>query len=410
MTSRRLLTAAVLAAALGAGALGAVAHRAPAGAATAAPPPAVYNGDSGYRVVRSSGDVESFGTSFLTTPTQTTPVVAAAATSTGNGVWLVTAAAAVTPRGDAVQLGSTKPMALNRPIVAAASTTSGNGLWLVATDGGVFSYGNAAFYGSTGGVRLNKPIVGMAPTPTGKGYWLVASDGGVFSYGDASFFGSTGGVRLNKPVVGMTPTPTGKGYWLVASDGGIFSYGDATFLGSTGSIKLAQPIVAMQSTGTGRGYRMVAADGGIFSYGDAHFYGSKPGPVAAVAIVPGPAQTQAELAVQFAFNHLGDQYEWGATGPSTWDCSGLTQGAYKSAGVVVPRTSEQQWAGTTRLAADAALRPGDLLFFGTPSDASHVGIYVGDGKFIDAPHTGAVVQVETLSGRTNYLGATRPVP
>jgi len=375
-------------------------------AGPATPPTAVRSGESGYRVVRSTGAVDSFGAPFLTTPPAGT-IVAAASTADGNGVWLVSAAGAVTPRGSAPQLGSTKAMALNKPVVGAASTPSGNGLWLVATDGGVFSYGNAGFFGSTGGIRLNKPIVGMAPTPSGQGYWLVASDGGVFSYGNAGFFGSTGGMVLNKPVVGMAPTPSGQGYWLVASDGGVFSFGDATFLGSTGGIRLNQPVISMASTGTGGGYRMVAADGGIFSFGDARFYGAKPGGAGAVAIIPGPAATQAVLAVQFAFAHIGDPYLYGGTGPSSWDCSGLVQGAYKSSGVTVPRTSEDQWARLPKVPAGAPLQPGDLVFFGTPADASHVGIYVGDGKMINAPRTGLNVQVDSIS-RSDYLGAARP--
>ena len=74
-----------------------------------------------------------------------------------------------------------------------AATTDGNGYWLVASDGGIFSYGDAMFYGSTGSIRLNLPIVGMAPTPDGKGYCLVGFDGGVFTFGDADFYGSTAG-------------------------------------------------------------------------------------------------------------------------------------------------------------------------------------------------------------------------
>ena len=56
-----------------------------------------------------------------------------------------------------------------------AATTDGNGYWLVASDGGIFSYGDATFYGSTGAIHLNLPIVGMAPTPDGRGYWLVGA-------------------------------------------------------------------------------------------------------------------------------------------------------------------------------------------------------------------------------------------
>jgi uncharacterized delta-60 repeat protein len=170
-----------------------------------------------------------------------------------------------------------EPMRLNRPIVAIAATPTGNGYWLTAADGGVFAFGDAPYLGSTGGIKLNRSIVGMAPTPTGKGYWLVASDGGVFGFGDATFHGSTGAQRLNQPIVGMAATPTGNGYWLAAADGGIFSFGDARFLGSAADWKLDRPVVGITSTGSGQGYWLAAADGGIFTFGDAPFYGSAKG-------------------------------------------------------------------------------------------------------------------------------------
>ena len=201
------------------------------------------------------------------------------ATDPNGGFWTVTPTGAVTPHGGSPALGSPtlSNLRLAQPIVGMAATTDGNGYWLVASDGGIFSYGDATFYGSTGGLRLNKPIVGMAPTPSGRGYWLVASDGGIFSYGDATFYGSTGSIRLNKPVVGMAATTDGAGYWLVASDGGIFSYGDAQFYGSTGSLHLNLPVVGMAASPSGNGYWLVGFDGGVFTFGDAQFYGSAAG-------------------------------------------------------------------------------------------------------------------------------------
>jgi hypothetical protein len=143
---------------------------------------------------------------------------------------------------------------LNRPIVGAATTPDGNGLWEVASDGGIFSRGDAGFFGSTGALKLNKPIVGMASTPDGGGYWLVASDGGIFAFGDARFFGSTGSLKLNKPIVGMARTSSGSGYWLVASDGGVFNFGDATFYGSLGGTPPPNPVLGLVPTRTGAGY------------------------------------------------------------------------------------------------------------------------------------------------------------
>ena len=204
------------------------------------------------------------------------PRFGAAATSSGEGYWLVGADGNVYPFG-VPAFGSLSGRPPARPITGAAATPSGAGYWLVGTDGGIFSFGDARFFGSTGAMRLNRPIVGMAATPSGAGYWLVATDGGVFSFGDARFFGSTGAMRLNKPIVGMASTPSGRGYWLVASDGGVFAFGDAGFFGSTGAIILNKPITGMSTSRSGRGYRFVATDGGLFSFGDAPYAGSAAG-------------------------------------------------------------------------------------------------------------------------------------
>ena len=214
-----------------------------------------------------------------------TPVVNPAPTPSdpdagANGYWVVGADGRVEAFGSAPDLGGTAaPGALNSltaPIVAAAATPTGQGYWLAGADGGVFAFGDAAFLGSMGGQRINSPIVGLAATPTGRGYWLLGGDGGVFRFGDARFFGSTGGLALREPVVDMTPTPGGAGYWLVARDGGVFTFGDAAFFGSTGGLQLSRPVTSLTASGSG-GYWLVGADGGIFSFGDAAFHGSLPG-------------------------------------------------------------------------------------------------------------------------------------
>ena len=204
------------------------------------------------------------------------PVVRAGrASCPTTGYRLIAADGGVFTFGDAGFFGSTGGIVLNRPIVAAAATPSGDGYWLFASDGGVFSFGDAGFFGSTGDVVLNKPIVGAAATPTGGGYWLFASDGGVFSFGDAAFWGSTGDVVLNGPIVAAAATPSGDGYWLFASDGGVFSFGDAGFFGSTGDVVLNKPIVGAEASRKGRGYTLFASDGGVFTFGDAPFQGSE---------------------------------------------------------------------------------------------------------------------------------------
>ncbi|MEU5896158.1 MULTISPECIES: C40 family peptidase [Streptomyces] len=103
--------------------------------------------------------------------------------------------------------------------------------------------------------------------------------------------------------------------------------------------------------------------------------------------------TKAAKVIAFAEAQIGKPYVWGATGPDSYDCSGLTQDAWKAAGISLPRTTwDQVKVGTTVKTADA--EPGDLVFF--YDDISHVGIYIGDGKMIHAPKPGANVRVESI--------------
>ena len=102
-------------------------------------------------------------------------------------------------------------------------------------------------------------------------------------------------------------------------------------------------------------------------------------------------------ALRVAAGQLGKSYQWGATGPKTFDCSGLTSFAFRQAGITLPRSSSQQ-ARVGRAVAFDDLQPGDLVFFYNP--ISHVGIYAGDGKMIGAPQTGDVVRYQTVNPRT----------
>ena len=94
----------------------------------------------------------------------------------------------------------------------------------------------------------------------------------------------------------------------------------------------------------------------------------------------------------YACAHLGDPYVWAAAGPGAFDCSGLTMQAWESAGVSLPHNADQQSHYGTRVPPTlAGLQPGDLVFFNSP--ISHVGIYIGRGLMIHAPHTGTVVKI-----------------
>ncbi|MGW2177388.1 NlpC/P60 family protein [Streptomyces sp. NPDC001732] len=116
------------------------------------------------------------------------------------------------------------------------------------------------------------------------------------------------------------------------------------------------------------------------------------------------ATTQAEKVLAFARAQIGKPYVWGATGPDSYDCSGLTQAAWRAAGVDLPRTTWDQVKIGTRVAT-ADLRPGDLVFF--YDDISHVGIYKGDGMMIHAPKPGANVREESIYYMPIY-GSVRP--
>ena len=124
------------------------------------------------------------------------------------------------------------------------------------------------------------------------------------------------------------------------------------------------------------------------------------------ATYSGTTSTQGGKAVAFAYAQLGKPYQWGATGPGSYDCSGLVQAAWASAGVSIPRTTYAQWAALPHIST-SALEPGDLLYF---DGVGHVAIYVGGGNIIDAPQTGQDVQKIPLAGwyKSTLVGAARP--
>ena len=113
----------------------------------------------------------------------------------------------------------------------------------------------------------------------------------------------------------------------------------------------------------------------------------------------------AQIAVQWAHSELGKPYVWGAAGPDSFDCSGLTQYVYGKAGIYLPHYTGSQW-NVGRHVTRAELQPGDLVFYF--SDLSHEAIYIGGGQVIHAPHTGDVVRVAPLD-MDPYEGAVRVV-
>ena len=115
--------------------------------------------------------------------------------------------------------------------------------------------------------------------------------------------------------------------------------------------------------------------------------------------------------VSLAAQYLGIPYKWAGATPATgFDCSGLVQYVFAQLGVSLPHNTVAQWNSPNAIPVQRnQLQPGDLVFF---AHLDHVGIYIGNGDFIDAPHTGAFVRVDSLDGaweRANYTGARRIV-
>lgn len=121
------------------------------------------------------------------------------------------------------------------------------------------------------------------------------------------------------------------------------------------------------------------------------------------APVAAPGASARATAVALALSKVGSPYRWGATGPSSFDCSGLVNWAFEQAGIEVPRTSRALSRVGTPVSRDA-LQPGDLVFFYSP--VSHVGIYVGDGQMVHASTSGKPVRVSSIEGR-QYNSARR---
>ena len=132
----------------------------------------------------------------------------------------------------------------------------------------------------------------------------------------------------------------------------------------------------------------------------------------------GVSPTQAvATAIAYAEQQLGKPYLWGGTGPGSFDCSGLVMMAYKGAGISIARTSQLQWATEMRVPA-SQVQPGDLVFFvgsdGTPAAPGHVGLVIGNGKFIEAFATGFPIRISSygtavsVANHGQLVGFTRP--
>ena len=130
----------------------------------------------------------------------------------------------------------------------------------------------------------------------------------------------------------------------------------------------------------------------------------KPGvPAGNASAAPAP-NANAQKAVDTAMAQLGKPYKYAAVGPNSFDCSGLTMYAWAAAGVRLPHSSAAQYSSLPKVSQDQ-LAPGDLVFYGSP--IHHVGMYIGNGQYVNAPQTGDVVKVANIH-RRDWAGAARP--
>jgi cell wall-associated NlpC family hydrolase len=125
----------------------------------------------------------------------------------------------------------------------------------------------------------------------------------------------------------------------------------------------------------------------------------------------GASASQGDIAANWALTQLGKPYQWGAAGPDTYDCSGLTMVAWAQAGVQLLHYTGYQWEEGPHVPLND-LQRGDLLFYATdnsdPATIHHVGIYIGDGMMVDAPYTGAFVRIDSIYQPGDPIGAVRP--
>ncbi|MEO3852753.1 bifunctional lytic transglycosylase/C40 family peptidase [Streptomyces sp. B8F3] len=156
----------------------------------------------------------------------------------------------------------------------------------------------------------------------------------------------------------------------------------------------------------------------IYTYNNANWYVSDVLTQAAQYTSPATvggdndASPAALEAIAYAEGQLGLPYLWGGDGPAAgedgFDCSGLTRAAYQAAGITIPRVAQDQFNAGPRVPSDS-LQPGDLVFYGTPTNIHHVGIYIGEGQMINAPRPGSLIEIAPYRyGGDDYAGATRP--
>jgi cell wall-associated NlpC family hydrolase len=403
----------------------------------------------GYWLVGADGGVFSFGDAAFHGSAGRVhlnrPVVAVAATVDGGGYWLVGADGGVFGFGDAVFAGSATGAASAAAVVGISPTFDGGGYWVARADGRVAAFGDAptaatplppipASTGATATAAAPPLAPIVAIVASGR---LVPSDYVNWTHQAAAScpglsWTVLAAIAKVESGFGRSTLPGVQSGSNSAGAEGPMQFLPTTFAGYDHPVRADRAATPASGVTPASPYdpidavwaaaRMLCANGGahpqtlsraVFAYNHAGWYVNQ---VEALAASYQPqtrsASRVARAALAAAESQFGVAYLWGGESPGeAFDCSGLVQWAYRSAGVDLPRTSQTQWAALPHLPSGAALQPGDLVFFagsdGTMTAPGHVGIYLGDGQMINAPYTGTVVRVDTIDW-TDYVGAARP--
>lgn len=223
------------------------------------------------------------------------------------------------------------------------------------------------------------PVGGRLQSPNGAYQLVMQGDGNLVLYGPAGWTWQSG------------TSGSGANQLVVQTDGNLVLYNAAM-----------SPVWYTKTDGNGTGFLQVQDDGNLVLYtaGGRWTWQTYTYPGAS----PSPA-TPAQKAIDYATQQLGKPYAWGGVGPASFDCSGLTMKAWAAAGVGIPRVAADQYAALAKYPYSQA-QPGDLLFWSNTSGIYHVAIYIGGGRMIEAPHSGATVRLVSVytTGLVSYVG------
>jgi cell wall-associated NlpC family hydrolase len=401
----------------------------------------------GYWIVHADGRVNAFGDAAQHvrrvpgSPATDAPTVAIAATPDGLGYWTVASDGVVHAFGTARTFPALPDQPTLKRVRALTSIPDGQGYWLLDTAGRVAAFGAAKTFPAaphapqiSKAVALTVPVrtpLGDMPmewirldqraarTCTGLPWTVLAGIGKVESdfgrstlpgvQSGTNFAGAAGPMQLG--IGGLAGDTWARYDHPLAADPAPNPSDAANPPNPWDPVSAVYAAARYLCTAGGGHAKTLRA--AILAYNHVDSYADQV--LAWSDLYAGTAAGNGAAAVRLAETQLGVTYIFGAESPgSAFDCSGLTQWTFRSLGVPIPRTAAEQWGALPHLPAGVPWQPGDLLFFvgsdGTRFAPGHVGIYVGNGEMIDAPHDGAVVRIEPVE-LSDLVGIARvPLP